>query len=1383
MSEPHDPPPLAPEPPAVPEGGARPADTRRRRFRRAAMRVAAVLLAIVVGVLVTVLTIDLGPGLKARAEREGSKFLQRPMRIGRLSARLVPGVFVVENLVIEGLTPADRPFLAAKTITVRLPWWSIATKKLVIESVDLTDWDMTIETFPNGRHSMPRLKPDPPKEPRGPRWFTTTLKAVLASRGQFTYVDHGTPWSTEARALTFAMYRSDVTSDYRGSASFGDGTIRIQAYEPFSARMKSRFKMADGKMVFDRIDLQSDGATSIVTGTVDFGRWPEQLYQVRSRIDFPTQKNIFFHRDRFTVSGQGEFEGTFHLFRRGRELKGAFTSAVAGVNDWRFPNLRGQVLWLPDRLEITNATTDLYGGSARFDYRMAPMGRRDVPTKATWDVAYKNVDLARLTDFLDTRGLRLAGRATGRNSLEWPLGKWSLKRGGGAVDVAAPAGVTMMTRALPAGRLAEADAAADRPFDPRASLGYLPVVGRIEYRLDPEWITLGPSWVATPRTYVEFAGRTAFGQHSTIPFHVTSLDWQESDRVLAGIMTAFGSNTGAIEIGGYGEFDGVMLGAFTRPRIEGTFAGQRMRAWNVVWGEGRAGVVIENSYATVKNAVITAGDSQIVANGQFSLGYPRRDGGEQINAVVRLTRRPMADLKQAFEIDDYDMDGAVSGEFHVYGNYETPLGFGRLNVDTGIAYGETFDSMTSSMRFEGSGVRLDGIEIRKSTGTATGAAWVGWDGTYSFDLDGRRIPVESLQTIAFPKAPLSGLLQFNATGAGRFEEPRYDVKLRIDDLFAGDEGVGQVLGRIAVRGDLMNADFEAASPRLFVSGSGSLAFTPQREAELNLRFQDTSLDPYVRFFEPRLSPFTTAVVGGTVKVTGALAEPNRLLVETRVEQLNLKLFDYLLRNDGDIDLALRNQAVEIRQLRLTGEGTQLQLGGAIKLADQTVAVEATGEANLGILQGFFRNLRSRGTAALLAYVQGPLSNPRFAGSARLSDGRIRHLSLPHGLEAINGIISFDGSGIRIEDVSARLAGGDARFGGRIAMAGFRPGQLSLTAAGEQMRVRYPEGFNSLIDADLWLRGDISAAVLGGMVTVHDARWTRRFEIDPNLFDFVGGGTGVALPGGGPVQQTLPLRFDIQVVANNTLQIRNNLADVWASADLKLQGTYDRPALFGRAEIDRGSIIFEGNRYVVTRGTVDFLTPPAGRIEPIFDIEAETRVRVAQDGASQSFRITLGVSGTMASPSLALGSDPPLANSDIIALIFGTSTDVTNELRTLSPQGSTEAEEQLLRAAAARVLTGTLTADVRRVVEETLGFTAQITPTFGTESDPLTPSARLILGRRLSPRAYLTFTRPLGTAARDQIIVLEYDQNDRLGFVLTQTGDRTFAVDFRVRHSF
>ena len=77
---------------------------------------------------------------------------------------------------------------------------------------------------------------------------------------------------------------------------------------------------------------------------------------------------------------------------------------------------------------------------------------------------------------------------------------------------------------------------------------------------------------------------------------------------------------------------------------------------------------------------------------------------------------------------------------------------------------------------------------------------------------------------------------------------------------------------------------------------------------------------------------------------------------------------------------------------------------------------------------------------------------------------------------------------------------------------------------------------------------------------------------------------------------------------------------------------------------------------------------------------------------------------------------------------------------------------------------------------------QIAPSIGVAAgDPLTPSARLILGKRLSNRAYITFARPLGSAVRDQVLVLEYDQSDKVGWVLTSTGDRTFSVDFRVQH--
>ena len=56
--------------------------------------------------------------------------------------------------------------------------------------------------------------------------------------------------------------------------------------------------------------------------------------------------------------------------------------------------------------------------------------------------------------------------------------------------------------------------------------------------------------------------------------------------MLAGIMTTFGAPTGAVPIDGNGEFDGLMLASFSKPRIEGTFRGDRLRAWDVVWGTG-----------------------------------------------------------------------------------------------------------------------------------------------------------------------------------------------------------------------------------------------------------------------------------------------------------------------------------------------------------------------------------------------------------------------------------------------------------------------------------------------------------------------------------------------------------------------------------------------------------------------------------------------------------------------------------------------------------------------------------------------------------------------------------------------------------------------------
>ena len=203
----------------------------------------------------------------------------------------------------------------------------------------------------------------------GPSSWTTTLQHVRASRGEFTYADHGTPWSVVSRNLDVTVARP--TSEYRGQARFTNGTISIQNYVPMRADMSTTFRIVDGKVVLDRIDLTTDGSKSELTGEVDLTRWPEQTYRVvRSQVDFPRMRDIFFADRDFTVGGEGEFTGTFHLFREtvngrsrtGRELKGVFSSASTNVNRYQFTDLRGALLWVPERFEVTDATAALYGG-------------------------------------------------------------------------------------------------------------------------------------------------------------------------------------------------------------------------------------------------------------------------------------------------------------------------------------------------------------------------------------------------------------------------------------------------------------------------------------------------------------------------------------------------------------------------------------------------------------------------------------------------------------------------------------------------------------------------------------------------------------------------------------------------------------------------------------------------------------------------------------------------------------------------------------------------------------------------------------------------------------------------------------------------------------
>ena len=637
--------------------------------------------ALVAGSVVSVTTVDLGPSLRAQAERAFADYLDRPVTIGRLSTYLAPGRFLLEDLEIGGLNPGDRPFFQAERLTISTAWGPLLQGEVLVDAVELTGWRMLVEGFADGRQTFPRFVPraedaagrdvapradetaaGAPEEADEGRLLVTTVQHLRARDGEFVYEDHGAPWSIRAPNIDLTLGK---TTGYGGTARFRGGTLLIGDFEPMTLNMDAEYLLDGGLVDLTHIDLWAadDGFRARVDGRVDMLNWPESTYNVREMsIELPAMKEVFFARDDFTVTGSAAFTGVWRLFEGGRELTGSFASVDPTLSGLRFPELDGDLVWTRDRFEITRGHSGFYGGELDFTYAMKPLGAPE-PGVATFDPEVRAADLEPLLDDLDVRGARPRGRLAGGLRLSWPLGRFAERSGGGRVSVAPPRGVALLPRDVaPAARTGWLHG--EQPFEPAAVPWRFPFGGEMRFTFEPGGVDIAPSWFATPLTAMTFQGRTAWGARSRIPFEVSSADWQESDRVMAAVMTAFGRPTGDLTLAGHGTMTGVMTGALASPRIEADFAGDAIRAWNVEWGRGVGDIVVEDGMLEVTGGRFLQTASSLAVDGRFAIGPPR-SGREEINARFAVDGLPAQYIRDAFALEGYTIDGPTYGQIRL----------------------------------------------------------------------------------------------------------------------------------------------------------------------------------------------------------------------------------------------------------------------------------------------------------------------------------------------------------------------------------------------------------------------------------------------------------------------------------------------------------------------------------------------------------------------------------------------------------------------------------------------------------------------------------------------------------------------------------------------
>ena len=200
-----------------------------------------------------------------------------------------------------------------------------------------------------------------------------------------------------------------------------------------------------------------------------------------------------------------------------------------------------------------------------------------------------------------------------------------------------------------------------------------------------------------------------------------------------------------------------------RPRIEGHFDGDRMWAWGSVWGKATADIAIENGYLDVINGRIAHGETgSIATSGRYALGYPRADGGDEINATVRVQDIPLEALRYAFQLNDWPVEGQLAAaDLKLTGRYEKPGGTGTMRIVQGAAWGEPFEAATADLRFGGDGsVSLQRMVVEKGAGRVTGTASLSWVAdTFVVSAIAEKLDMQELSTFQFRASAAHGPAQ------------------------------------------------------------------------------------------------------------------------------------------------------------------------------------------------------------------------------------------------------------------------------------------------------------------------------------------------------------------------------------------------------------------------------------------------------------------------------------------------------------------------------------------------------------------------------------------------------------------------------------------------
>ncbi len=1240
------------------------------------------------------------------------------------------------NITLHGTEgPSQPPLLHVDALTVGLKIESLFRREVTLSELLITHPSAYVCVDREGRNNIPNAPPEAGHNHT--RIFDMAVGHVLLAGGGVTYKDTVTPLEAELYGARTEIHFDRLARQYSGVFSYSDGRLRYAGQAVMPHNLNAAFDATPSRFSLKSAVLNvGSSALSLNADVTNFSN-PVVTGQYDIRIhaqDF----NAMMHAAR--TAGDVFLSGTIGywnltnqpLLRRltisGRMASEQFAvSAAQGRLDLR--KLEGRYQLANGGLQIRDFGFSVLGGMVISE---ADINNIDATAVARVRATVRRLSLEeaqRASRDLNRQGVRVAGRLDGSAEASWS-GNLSHLLARVDLNLVAPTGTQPAT--------------------------IVPVTGSIHASYDGAsgGLALRQTTLRIPAATVSAQGQVS--DHSNLLVQLRVEDLHQLATLLAG----FGSGqTAAMEITGAASLQANVRGSLRRPMLEGQLSAEHLTVHSSQWKSAAFHFNANPSRLAIQNAVLmNAHQGKASFSGTSALHNWNYLSTDLITVNLSVQRLAIADLQQLANLH-YPVSGDLSADLSFRGSELSPAGNGTARIDNARVYGEQFQHLATTFRADKTSISST-LDASIAAGTAKASiAYTPKTKAYAVRLNAPSLDLKKLQVVGEKNLGATGSLTIEASGDGTLDNPQLTASLSIPRLQARGKSISQ-----------LKADVRVANQRADLTVDSNIAEASVRShATVSLSgdyYTEASIDTTVAPLNPLLAMVVSDLPQGFQGETELHATLKGPLKDKSQIEAHLTIPILKASYQFSQSQAPGNQALEIGAARpirvdyshsvitlqpaeIRGTDTSLRVQGNMPFGGPTtVNLSATGSIDVRIARMFAPDIQSGGTLSLDVHASGTATDPAVEGKVQLQKVSFSTPTVPLGVQDFNGTLAINNNSVQLVDVAGQVGGGRMSLGGSIS---YRPNlQFYLTMQSNSVRLLYPDGLRSVLDASLVLNGTKDASVVSGRVLIDGLSFTPDFDLSKFSDQF----SGNSIPSQPGIEDNIKLAVDVQSKGN--LSASSSQLTLEGQANLQVSGTVANPVVIGRTNLTSGEVFFRNIRYQLQRGIITFDNP--NETEPVLNISATTTI--------EQYNLTLTMRGTLDKLMTSYTSDPPLATADVINLIA---------------QGHTTQEQIGGGQSTDSIIASQVTGQVAGGIQHLAGLSSlQIDPLLGGNNQ--NPSARVALQQRVTKNFLFTFSTDLSQPGTE-LVQGDYQISKRWSVSLTRDELGGVSVDGKFHQKF